>query len=211
MRIRILFFIALALVLAQASFGGTVSNCVNWATPPITTGSGTLLTQFTCSLYNNGSSTFLDLTPFETEGGAPLASNAVGAGFLVVINGDPSLLPDDNTGLFNQSLWRDVLYFVGDQEAGYTSDNLWVYWNAALFPSAAIVQTYDQNRYGASNDAQFFVQYNPAGATTFTPDANHEYDIYGTPEPGSMVLLGSSLALLSGVFLRRRRTAGRSA
>ena len=170
-----------------------------------------LFTQFTCNLYDNGTyDNFIDLTPFETQGGALLSDNAVGAGFLVVINGDPTTLSDDSTGLWNQSLWQTVLYFVGDQGSGYTSDVLWVYWQPKYFPSVAGVQSYDQNRYGTTSDSSFFVQYQP-GQTVVALDANHTYDLNYTPEPSSMVLLGSSLVLLGGAVLRRRRTAGRSA
>jgi hypothetical protein len=51
-------------------------------------------------------------------------------------------------------------------------------------------------------------QYAPTG-----PDGsiNQVYNVYDLPEPGTIVLLGSSLALLSGVVLKRRRTAGRAA
>jgi hypothetical protein len=210
MRIRTLLFIALALVLPLTSFGAAVTSCANWPTSPITGGSGVLFTQFTCSLYNNGSFDTVDLTPFETQGGALLSENAVGAAFVVVINGNPNTLSDNSSGLWNESLWQTLLYFVGDQGSGYTSDVLWAYWEPQYFPAAAVVQTYDQNRYGTGNDAQFFIANSFPAVTTFTPDANHEYDIYPTPEPGSIVLLGSSLVLLGGAVLRRRRTAGRA-
>jgi hypothetical protein len=46
----------------------------------------------------------------------------------------------------------------------------------------------------------------------YIPDSNeYEFDIYNIPEPGTIALLGSGLALLGGAFLKRRRTAGRAA
>src|ERR1035437_10557756 len=104
MRIRAVFFFALALVLTQTSFagtvagsGGTISSCTNWPGSPTDIG-GDLYTQFTCSLYGDVSSYAFDLTPLLTEGGALLSDNAVGSARFVVINGDPGSLPDDSTG-----------------------------------------------------------------------------------------------------------------
>ena len=223
MRIRALFFIALALVLAQTSFGGTVagsggtiSSCTNWPGSPITVPpppdiGGVLYTQFTCSLYGDVSSYTFDLTPLLTEGGALLSDNALGSAYFVVINGDPGSLPDDSTGLYNQSLWQTVLFSPGDQGAGYTSDRLTVYWPAAFSLIADNVQTYDENLYGTGGDSGFFIQATPP-ETVYIPDSNeYEFDIYNIPEPGTIALLGSGLALLGGAFLKRRRTAGRAA
>jgi hypothetical protein len=131
--------------------------------------------------------------------------------------------------LFNRSLWQTVLYFPGDQGATYLpapepayifSDSLTVYWPGA-FPTVSDVHTVNDplvSYYGAS-DSDFFIQYTPP-LTVYQPGnpcptqgqspCSDEYDIY-TPEPGTMVLLGSSLVLLSGVVLRRRKTAGRVA
>lgn len=223
MRIRALFFIALALVLAQTSFGGTVagsggtiSSCTNWPGSPITEPPppdplGVLYTQFTCSLYGDVSSYTFDLTSLLTEGGALLSDNALASAYVVVINGDPASLPDDSTGLYNQSLWQTVLFSPGDRGAGYTSDTLTVYWPAAFSLIADNVQTYDENLYGTGSDSGFFIPATPP-ETVYTPDLNeYEYDIYNTPEPGTIALLGFGLALLGGAVLKRRRTAGRAA
>jgi hypothetical protein len=154
-----------------------------------------------------------------TEGGAALGDNLVGAGYFVVINGDPNTLPNDGTGLYNESLWQTVLFFSGDFGGGLTSDNLTVYWPSA-FPGGfpATVQTYNDNiltAYGLTgDDSAFFIQFTPpetvyqpgAPCTDFSPCSN-EYDIYTTPEPGTILLLASGLAMLGGVVLKRRRTA----
>jgi hypothetical protein len=87
------------------------------------------------------------LTPVLTSGGAQLSDNLVGAGYEVVINGDPNTLADDNTGLFNQALWSTVLYWRGDQDAGTASDSLTVYW-PGTFPTVSTVQNFDQSIYG---------------------------------------------------------------
>jgi hypothetical protein len=134
----------------------------------------------------------------------------VGAGYFVVINGNPSTMPDNSGagGLLNQSLWQTVLYFQGDQCGGACSDSLTVDWLGA-FPSASTILTFDDNLYPGNPDSAFFIAATPP-ETVFAADANHNYDVY-TPEPGTIVLLGSSLALLSGIVLKRRRTADRAA
>ena len=214
MKTRALFFIALALALAQTSFGdispannGSISSCANLPTSPITI-QGTVYTQFDCSLYHDVSSYTIDLTPLMEQDGASLYDNLVGPGYVVVINGDPNTLPDDGTGLLNQNLWEAVLYWPGDQDAGTASDSLTVYWPGALaFPTVSTVLNFDDNLYGPP-DSAFFIQ--STGAETVYA-ATNEYDIYNTPEPSTMLLLGFELALLGGVVLRRRRGARRAA
>ncbi len=183
MRIRVLLFIALALALAQTSFGGTISGCANRLSSPITV-NGTLYTQFDCGLYNDVSSYTISLTSLETRGGADLADNALGAGCIVVINGDPGTLPDDGTGLYNQNLWAAVLFFAGDLYGGYASDSLTVYWPGA-FPTTSDVKSFDDiinNFYGgAFQDSDFFIQHTGL-ETVYVPDANHEYDIFDMVE-----------------------------
>ena len=229
MRIRALLFTALALVLAQASSGATIgasagsSSCTNLPGAPFNpSGDGTtLLAYFSCSLYPDASTYSFspNLQSLMTEGGAALGDNLVGAGYFVVINGDPNTLPNDGTGLYNESLWQTVLFFSGDFGGGLTSDNLTVYWPSA-FPGGfpATVQTYNDNiltAYGLTgDDSAFFIQFTPpetvyqpgAPCTDFSPCSN-EYDIYTTPEPGTILLLASGLAMLGGVVLKRRRTA----
>jgi hypothetical protein len=214
MKIRALLFIALALALAQTSFGdvstannGSISSCANLPTSP-TSVDYVLYTQFDCSLYNDVSSYTINLTSLMEEGGANLFDNVVGAGYVVVINGDPNVLDDDNTGLFNQSLWAAVLFWPGDQDAGTASDSLTVYWPGA-FPTVSDVQTLDYSLYGTGDDPEFFVQ-STGAVTVYAPAAYDEYDII-TPEPGVMLLLCFDLAMLGGVVLRMRRRACRAA
>lgn len=225
MRIRALLCVALALAFAQMSFGdiskannGSISSCANLPSSP-TTVQGTLYTQFDCSLYNDVSSYTIDLTPLMEQGGANLYDNLVGAGYFVVINGDPNALPDDNTGLLNQNLWEAVLYWPGDQDAGTASDSLTMYWPGAVaFPTASTVLNYDDNvyenllNYGPLPDSDFFIQ-STGRETVYAPGSN-EYDVILTPEPSAVLLLASCLAMLGGVVvlsLRRRAGARRAA
>ena len=220
MRFRILFLIALALALgtAQTSFADTsaassgASSCTNSAGSPTAVDFGfpygiVLYTAYTCSLYDDASTYTIDLTPLLTQDGANLYDNLVGAGYFTVINGDPNAISagdTDDAALYNESLWDTVLYFPGDQDAGTASDTLTVY-EAGDFPSAATVQTFDENLYGAGADSEFFIE--AAGPeTVYTPYPN-EYDIYGASEPGSMPLLAIGLAMLAGLIAVRRRAA----
>src|ERR1022692_835028 len=149
------------------------------------------------------------------QGGANLYDNIIGAGYLVVINGDPTdpvALPDDGTGLLNQNLWVSVLFWPGDQAGGYGSDSLTVYWPGA-FPSFSTIQAFDNNietYYGITpTDSDFFIQstgletvYLPSLATSGPPSNEYDiYDVQAVPEPGSVVLLGIGLGAVSA---RRR-------
>jgi len=218
MRIRALLFIAIALVLAQTSFGATVaasagiSSCTNFPGAPFNIG-GTLYAYFDCSLYSDVASYSFNLTPLMTDGGAALSDNVVGSAYFVVINGNPSTMTDDGgpNGLYNENLWETALYWPGDQGGGFASDTLDVYWTGA-FPAASTVQSYDQALYGVGIDSDFFIQYTPP-ETVYQPcgpGCSDEYDVY-LPEPGTILLLGSGLAMLGGVVLKRRRAAGRAA
>jgi len=212
MRLSAFFAILLLLAVAPLGFGGVVSGCVNLATSPYTGGSGSLHTQFTCSLYNDYTSYTIGLTTYETQGGASLADNAVGAGYFIVINGDPSSLPDNSNpgGLLDQSLWQTVLYFAIDPSIGpSSSDALTVDW-AGAFPPTSTILALDDSIYPGNPDSAFFVESGGA-ETVIAPDGDHTYDIYSIPEPGTIALLGFGLALLGGAVLKRRRTAGRAA
>ena len=218
MRFRILFLIAVALGIAQTSFADTstassgASSCTNSAGSPTSVDFGppygiVLYTAFTCSLYDDASSYTIDLTPLMTQGGANLSDNLVGAGYVTVINGDPNVISagdTDDAALYNESLWDTVLYWPGDQDAGAASDTLTVY-EAGDFPSAATMQTFDENLYGTGIDSEFFIE--ATGPETVDTPYPNEYDIYASPEPGSMPLLALGLAMLAGLIAVRRRAA----
>jgi hypothetical protein len=239
MKTRVFFLAALVLLVAQASFGatisgsgGTASSCTNLPGAPFNpSGDGvTLYSYFDCKLYPDVSSYSFppNLQSLMTFGGAALSDNIVGAGYYVVINGDPNTLPNNGSGLYNESLWKTVLFFSGDYFSGLFSDNLSVYWPAAFpvgFP--ATVAAYNDNilnAYGlGGEDSLFFIQYTPS-VTVYQPGlpcdgpgpCSNEYDIYTnaptpTPEPGTVLPLASGLALLGGALLRKRRGARRVA
>ena len=205
--ISLLAVLALSIIgIAAPANAATMSSCVNQPGSPTNSG-GTLYTQFTCSLYNDASSYSIDLTPLMTQDGALLSDNVVGAGYVIVLNGDPLVVSAGDTNeaaLFNQSLWEAVLFWPGDQNAGQTSDSLTVYWPTA-FPAASVVQTFDENLYGLP-DSAFFVQ--SMGSETvyapYAPGIGNEYDIY-VPEPSSLSLFGAALLSLAGFAAYRRR------
>ena len=201
-RIAIIPALLLVLAAAQTSFADSVSGCTNG---PNNNAGGTLYTALTCNLYPASSPYTIDLTPNLSYDGANASDNYLAPGYIVAINGDPNTLTDDSSGLWNQNLWITVLYWPGDQDAGTASDSLTVYYSG--FPSVSTVQTYDENLFGGpSSDPYFFVQTgsypNPA-----VYDANPNiYNIY-TPEPSSLLLLGSGLFGLAVVLFRKARTS----
>jgi hypothetical protein len=222
MKASILAALLLALTVPQMSFADPVSNCTNG--PNNTGADGTIYTQVVCSLYQGFGPSTIDLTPNLTYEGASIDVNNVGAGYIVVINGDPNTLSDDSNGLWNQSLWAAVLDFPSDpaQYGGYGSDSLEVYWAGdSDFPSVSTVQTFDDNisdYYGggvpAFPDSAFFVQYDyPETVLAYgTPAAGSsiEYDLYPTPEPSSLLLLGTGLLGLAFVAFRKAKSSNRT-
>ena len=205
MKTKLLFALLLTLFFAKTSFASSVSGCSNQAN--YTDGLGDVLTNFTCSLYPSATSYNIDLTPNLTYDGADFYTNLVGAGYLVVINGDPNSLSDDSSGLWNQSLWDAVLYWPADADAGYASDELIVYYAGNPdFPSVLTVENYDQSLYGSGTDydPSYFVQ--SGDPAVYAPGTyGGTYDIYPTPEPSSLLLLGSGLVGLAGVLRRKLR------
>ena len=203
-KLSILAALALSIIgIAAPANAATMSSCVNQPGSP-TNVSGTLYTQFTCSLYNDASSYSIDLTPFMTQGGANLFDNLVGPGYVVVMNGDPNVVSAGDTNeaaLFNQSLWQTVLYWPGGQDAGTASDSLTVDWSTA-FPAASVVQTFDEDLYGSGTDSAFFVQ-STGSETVYAPGSN-EYDVF-VPEPSSLSLFGAALLGFAGFAVYRRR------
>src|ERR1039458_836386 len=179
---KCLRFLCLAAVFA-CGLSANVSSCANRSTSPVTGSDGILYTQFVCSLYYDASSNTIDLTSVMTQGGANLLDNTVGAGYLVVINGDPTTLADNSTGLLNQNLWAAVLFWPGDQWAGSASDSLTMYW-PGTFPTTTDVLNLDDSLYPGNPDSAFFVQSTPP-ETVYAPDGvggDHEYHVF-TPEP----------------------------
>ena len=200
----VLFLGLVWVVLPTSAFASTASGCSNQSGSPTNDG-GTLYTQFTCTLYNDASTYTIDLTPYITQGGANFYDNLVGAGYVVVMNGDPSTVSNNDANdaaLFNESLWVAVLYWPGDQDAGYGSDALTVYWQGA-FPSATTVQTFDDNLYGPGADSYFFVQ-STGSETIYGPNANNEYDVIVTPLPAAFPLFATGAGMI-GLLARRRK------
>ncbi len=207
MKIRPVYVAAFALAFSQLSFGdistasnGSASTCSNLSTDM----PGDTYTPFSCTLYNDAPTYTIDLTPLMTYGGASLYDNLVGPGYVVEINGDPTMLNDDSTGLLNESLWAAVLYWPADQDAGTASDALTVYFPGD-FPSVSTVLDFDQNIYGPTDDSEFFIE-TTGDDTVYAPGSNSYETI--TPEPASpRFLLGVCLAIMAGVILNRRRRA----
>jgi len=210
----------LALVVPQMSFAGPTSGCVQGAIVDDGNGgsqygSGDFYGTFTCNLYPSASSYTIDLTPFLTDGGAVnlyegFIVTPLTPGYEVIINGDPSALADNSvngvptggSGLFDQSLWAAVLYWPGDTNYGTGSDELTVYYaGVSDFPSAATVDAFDYAAFGGSADSEFFVQ----SGDPAVYGAGNVYNVYPTPEPTSLLLLGTGLVGLAGMVRRKLR------
>jgi hypothetical protein len=188
------------LVFGQTSFADPISGCANNPGSP-TLVNGTLQTSFTCNIYNTGTTTTISLTPYLTQGGANLLDNAVGAGYLVVINGDPLTVSSNNTNvaaLYNESLWDTVLFFPGDLNGGTQSDILTVLWPGS-FPSATTVQSVDEGLYAKFGilDTRYFAQAT-SPVTTIGAGNPEVYNVFlstpsAVPEPNSLILLISGM------------------
>jgi hypothetical protein len=204
-----------ALVFGQTSFADPISGCANTPGSP-TLINGILTTSFTCDIFNTGTTTTINLTPYLTQGGASLANNNVAAGYLVIINGNPLTISSNNTNvaaLFNESLWDTVLYFPGDLAGGTASDTLTVYWPGS-FPSASTVRTLDETLYSRFGvlDSAFFTQ----ATLPVTSVAGGTYNVNlstpsAVPEPGTLTLLISGIIGLGLVAAAKRMKQGRAA
>jgi hypothetical protein len=206
-RVLIMPGLLLALAGLQTNLAAQTSGCTNG---PNTSDGTDYYVQFTCNLYPSATATTIDLIPNLTYDGALSPNpNSLGAGYTVVINGDPTLLSDDDYGLWNQSLWDAVLYWPGDLYAGYGSDSLTVYYAGnSGFPSVSTVEDFDQSLYGAGPDYDpyFFVQSgNPA---VYAP-GNDTYNVYpvSVPEPASVLFLGLCLPVLAVGFVVKVKTS----
>jgi hypothetical protein len=210
-RVGLLSALLLTFAVSQTNLAAQTSSCFNG--PNNTADSSVTYTDFTCNIYPSTSSFTIDLTPnltdYETVDEYP---NLLGPGYAVVINGDPNTLSDDSSsgGLWNQSLWTAVLYWPADTNGGYSSDELTVYYAGNTdFPSAATVQTYDENLYGSGpdTDPEFFTQFGYPAVYDAGPNA---YNVYPVPESSSMLFLGISLLVLGAAFTLKFKASARS-
>ena len=198
MKPRALAIAVAALVFAPKMFAAPISSCTNNPGSPTVVG-GVLTSSFTCDLYNTSSSYSFNLTSLMTQGGAPLGPNLAGAGYGVVINGNPLTISANDTNdpaLYNTSLWEAVLYWPSDQPGGL-SDTLIVYWPGA-FPTASAIQTLNSSLYPKLPQSVFFTAVTGA-ETTIGAGSTEVYNIFtpgvtaATPEPNSFTLLSSGI------------------
>jgi len=224
MKASVLSALLLALALPQMSFADPASGCVQGVilddgNGGAVYGSGDFYGTFTCNLYPSASSYTIDLTPYLTDGGTVnlydgFIVSPLTPGYGVVINGDPSVLADNSiggvptggSGLFDQNLWAAVLYFPGDTNYGTGSDEVTVYYAGNPgFPSASIVDASLYAEYsGYYPDSAFFVE---SGDPAVFAGSN-VYNVYPTPEPSSLFLLGTGLLGLAFVAFRKAKSSG---
>jgi hypothetical protein len=198
--------LALAVVTAlssQAALADPISCSNSPGSPQLI--NGKLLTTFTCDITNTGGTASLSLIPFLTQGGATLADNNVGAGYSVIISGDPLTISSNNTNptaLYNTALWQAVLFSPGDQDGGFGSDSITVYW-PGFFPSAATVRSVDEGLYSQFGvpDTAFFSQATFPITTvgSFNVNLTPVSSTSPVPEPGTLTLLTSGLLGFAGM------------
>jgi len=213
-KVSILPALLLALAVPQMSFADSVSGCANTGTVPDPSYQGYSDGVFTCNFYPSATSYTISLYDGLTANGTVnlyegIIVSPVTPGYEVVINGDPSVLADNSvdgvptggSGFWDQSLWAAVLYFVGDTNYGSGSDEVTVYYaGVSDFPSAATVDDADYAEYaGSYPDSTFFVQ----SGDPAVYGVGDVYNVYPTPEPSSLFLLGTGLLALAVVAFRK--------
>jgi PEP-CTERM motif len=220
-KMSVLGALLLALAVPQMSFADPVSGCTNGQNSSVDYGPDNggivVYTDFVCSLYPSASSYTIDLTQNLTYDNADYYTNILGPGYIVVINGNPNTLSDDSSGLWNQSLWAAVLFWPGDQDAGTASDSLIVYYAGnSGFPTVGDVRTLDDYvsayYYGGIPDSEFGPPYSDffvqSGDPAVYAPGNDVYNVYPTPEPSSLFLLGTGLLGLAIVVFRKAKSSG---
>ena len=213
---RALVSLVSALAFSQVSVAAPVSGCTDNPGSP-TLVNGQLINFFTCNIYNTGTTTTINLTSVLTNGGANLLTNSVGAGYQVLITGNPFTISNNDlneAALYNTSLWDAVLFFPGDLAGGTESDTLTVFWPGS-FPAASTVQSVDEGLYAqfGIKDSRYFTEatfpetiINPSGPQTYNVFFAIPSDV---PEPNSLILLASGILGLGLIAWRSRAwTAG---
>jgi hypothetical protein len=221
MKASILTALLLALAVPQMSFADPASGCVNTGTVPDPNYDGYIDGVFTCNFYPSATSYTISLYDGLTANGTVNLSDGfivtpLTPGYVVIINGDPALLTDNSldgvptggSGLFDQSLWAAVLYWTGDTNYGTGSDEVTVFYaGVSDFPSATTVDGFDYDAFGGSEDSKFFVE--SGDPAVYDPGAGDDvYNVYPTPEPSSLFLLGTGLFGLAVVVLRKAKASG---
>ncbi len=227
LKISILPALLLALAVPKSCLADPTSGCANTGTVTDPNYDGFYDGVFTCSFYPSATSYTISLYNGLTANGTvnlvdlgpptgTVIVSPVTPGYAVVINGNPALLADNSSGgvptggsgLWDQSLWAAVLYFPGDTNEGTGSDEVTVYYAGVPdFPSAATVDAIDyagEPSPGYFPDSVFFVQ----SGDPAVYGVGDVYDIYPTPEPSSLFLLGTGLLGLAVVVFRKAKWPG---